>query len=177
MSHATIGRARIRACVAAAMVLVAGLMAPQAALAACAGGVYDLPSQFVGTWREYTVTDTGEVFAGTLRSEVTADGCGYRQAFTSADATFSFQSLGYVDAQEQAWRETVVTSTGRVAHYRWRTEGADVVFDRLSEDGTPRRRLRATGFAPDSYDVVDERSADGGQSWDAGQITRIRRVE
>ena len=71
----------------------------------------------------------------------------------------------------------MVTSTGRVAHYRWRVEGADVVFDRLTEDGIPRRRLRATAFAPDRYDVVDERSADGGQRWDAGQITRIRRVE
>ena len=175
MSHATADRTRAR--FAAAMVLGAGLMVPQTSLAACAGGVYDLPSQFVGTWREYTVTDTGEVFAGTLRSELVADGCGYRQAFTGADGTFSFQSLGYVDAEEQAWRETVVTSTGRVAHYRCRVEGADVVFDRLTEDGIPRRRLRATAFAPDRYDVVDERSADGGQRWDAGQITRIRRVE
>ena len=175
MSHSTAGRTRAR--FAAAMVLGAGLMVSQTSLAACAGGVYDLPSHFVGTWREYTVTDTGEVFAGTLRSELVADGCGYRQAFTGADGTFSFQSLGYVDAEEQAWRETVVTSTGRVAHYRWRTEGTDVVFDRLTEDGIPRRRLRATAFAPDRYDVVDERSADGGQRWDAGQTTRIRRVE
>ena len=177
MSHATDGRTRIPAPFAAAMVLCAGLMAPQTSVAACDGGVYDLPSQFVGTWREYTVTDTGEVFAGTLRSEMTVGGCGYRQAFTSADGTFSFRSLGYVDAQQQAWRETVVTSTGRVAHYRWRAEGTDVVFDRLADDGIPRRRLRATAVAPDSYDVVDERSADGGRNWDAGQITRIRRVE
>ena len=124
MSHATAGRTRAR--FAAAMVLGAGLMVPQTSLAACAGGVYDLPSQFVGTWREYTVTDTGEVFAGTLRSELVADGCGYRQAFTGADGAFSFQSLGYVDAEEQAWRETVVTSApppSRPTATMWSTNG------------------------------------------------------
>ena len=136
----------------------------------CTGTVYELAKPFVGTWQEFTVKGEDEPLAGTLSSSFGVDGCVFTQRFASPDGGFSFMSFAYVEPKTQQWRETFVLNSGRVAHYRWRGEGDDVVFDRLGSD--PPFRLRVMNLKRDSYDVVEERSADGGETWSRGERTR-----
>lgn len=145
--------------------------------AACAGPAYDLALRFVGAWEEFAVTERGEELGGRLDSTLEAGGCAITQVFTGADGAFSFRSLGYVEPASGQWVETYVLSNGRVASYRWRVDGEDVVIDRIAGgDPATRRRLRVTFESADVYRVVEETApADSGE-WTAGLVTMTRRI-
>ncbi len=148
-----------------------------AAQTACSGGKYDLPGRFVGTWKEYTVTEKGEVLAGTLKSGFEVDGCVFSQRFSSVDGRLSFLSFAYIDPSTDSWHETFVMNNGRVASYRWRQSGDEVIIDRISGNPLDMRRLRITNFKKDYYEVIEERSPDGGKTWTHVELTRTRREE
>ncbi len=150
--------------------------APLPATAACTGPPYDLARRFVGTWSEHTVTTEGEVFVGTLRATMEADGCGFSQRFTTAEGELLFVSFGHVDDESAEWRETFVFVHGRVAHYRWVPERSEVIMYDASAAPGKLRRLRITDLGPDSYDVVEEHSTDGGSTWNEVELTRTRRL-
>ena len=68
-------------------------------------------------------------------------------------------------------------SNGRVADYRWREDGEDIVIDRVSGgDPAMRRRLRVTFESPDAYRVVEETSPADADAWTAGIVTVTRRI-
>lgn len=143
----------------------------------CAGPARDLAQRFVGVWEEFALTDAGEVLGGRLDSSLEAGGCAITQVFAGADGAFSFRSLGYVEAQTGQWVETYVLSNGRVASYRWRVDGEDVVIDRIAGgDPATQRRLRVTFDGPDAYRVVEETAPSGGDAWTAGLVTITRRI-
>ena len=97
--------------------------------------------------------------------------------FTGADGAFSFRSLGHVEAATGQWVETYVLSNGRVAGYRWREDGEDIVIDRVAGgDPVTRRRLRVTFESPDAYRVVEETSPADADAWTAGIVTMTRRI-
>lgn len=165
-----------RAALAAA---AAALVAPAGAQesVACTGPVYELAQRFVGAWEEFAVTDAGEVLGGRLDSALEAGGCAITQVFTGADGAFSFRSLGYVEAASGQWVETYVLSNGRVASYRWRLDGEEVVIDRVAGgDPATHRRLRVTFESPDAYRVVEETTAADSDAWTAGIETVTRRI-
>jgi hypothetical protein len=138
---------------------------------------YDLARRFAGDWQEFTVTPEGERLEGTLRSTFDAGGCAITQTFESADGGFTFRSLGYVEAASGQWIETYVLSNGRVASYRWRVDGEDVVIDRIGGgDPASRRRLRVTFLGPDAYRVIEESSPAGKEHWTGGTETMTRRI-
>lgn len=141
----------------------------------CSGGKYDLPGRFVGTWKEYTVTEKGEVLAGTLKSGFEVDGCVFSQRFSSVDGRLSFLSFAYIDPSTDTWHETFVMNNGRVASYRWRQSGDEVIIDRIGGNPLDVRRLRAANFQKDYYEVIEERSTDGGKTWTRVELTRTRR--
>jgi len=144
---------------------------------ACSGPAWELAQRFVGAWEEYAVTDAGEVLGGRLDSMLEAGGCAITQVFTGADGAFSFRSLGYVEAETGQWTETYVLSNGRVASYRWRQDGEDVVIDRIAGgDPATRRRLRVTFEGADAYRVVEETSPADAEAWTAGIVTMTRRI-
>ena len=143
----------------------------------CAGEARDLARRFVGSWQEFAVTESGEELGGRLDTALEAGDCAIAQAFTGADGAFSFRSLGYVEAETRQWVETYVLSNGRVASYRWRVEGDDVVIDRIAGgDPAVRRRLRVTFLDPDTYRVVEEQSPAGTDNWSPGIVTMTRRL-
>ena len=143
----------------------------------CTGDAYDLARRFVGTWQEFAVTEAGEVLGGRLDTTLEAGDCAIAQAFIGSDGAFSFRSLGYVEAETGQWVETYVLSNGRVASYRWRVEGEDVVIDRIAGgDPAMRRRLRVTFLDPDTYRVVEEQSPAGAENWAPGIVTMTRRL-
>jgi len=142
----------------------------------CDGHPYDLAARLVGVWEELTVTPEGERLEGELRSELEAAGCAFVQEFESVDGSFTFRSLGHVDPESGHWRERFVLSTGRVALYEWVPEGADILLLRLEPVEEELFRLRVTDIGPDSYDVLEERSRDGGATWVQGERTHTRRV-
>lgn len=142
----------------------------------CTGPAYDLAKQFIGTWQEFTVAEEGEVLVGTLTSAFELDGCVITQRFLSADESFSFMSFGYVEQESGQWLETYVFNNGRHARYRWLSEGDEIITARV--DGNPEdlRRLRIRFLSADQYEVAEERSTDGGDSWEHVELNRTRRV-
>jgi hypothetical protein len=141
----------------------------------CSGKPYELAQRFIGTWKEYTVTPEREILMGTLQVSWELGGCVQRQQFLAVDGAFAFLGFGYLDSETQAWQETYVLSTGRVAHYRWREAEAELFIERLGGGPASLRRLRIQNLTPEAYDVLDERSTDGGQTWAVVEVTRTRR--
>ena len=163
------------AAVAATLVLAAPVAAQETA--DCTGPAYDLAQRFVGAWQEFAVTAEGEQLAGRLDTTLEAGGCAIAQAFTGADGAFSFRSLGHVEAQTGQWTETYVLSNGRVASYRWRLEGEDIVIDRIAGgDPAMHRRLRVSFESADAYRVVEETTPADAEAWVAGIVTMTRRI-
>jgi hypothetical protein len=143
----------------------------------CTGPAYDLAQRFVGNWQEFAVTAEGEQLAGRLDTTLEAGGCAITQVFSGADGAFSFRSLGHVEADSGQWVETYVLSNGRVASYRWRIDGDDVVIDRVAGgDPATQRRLRVTFESADEYRVIEETAAAGSDAWTAGILTVTRRL-
>lgn len=123
------------------------------------------------------MTGEGEQLGGRLDVRLEAGGCALVQVFTGADGTFSFRSLGYVETATGQWVETYVLSNGRVASYRWRLDGEDVVIDRIAGgDPALRRRLRITFESADAYRVVEETAPADADAWSRGIVTVTRRV-
>ena len=89
----------------------------------CTSEIYDLVNPFMGSWEEYTVTEDGEVFIGTLKSAKGPDKCTITQRFVSADGSFSYQSFGYAEVTTGKWKEVYVFSNGNYAEYQWFREG------------------------------------------------------
>lgn len=149
---------------------------PQISNHPCSGAAYRLAEQFVGTWQEYTVTEGGEVVVGTLTTSFELDGCVISQRFLSVDGEFAFISFGYVEQDRGQWYETYVFSDGRAASYRWREEGPDIITDRVGGGPDDLRRLRIRFVSADVYEVREERSSDGGESWHEVELTVTRRL-
>lgn len=144
---------------------------------ACTGPAYELARRFTGAWQEFAVTERGEELGGRLDSTLEAGGCAITQVFTVADGEFSFRSLGYVEPASGQWIETYVLSNGRVASYRWRVDGEDVVIDRIAGgDPAVQRRLRVTFDGPDLYRVTEETAPAGSDLWSPGLVTMTRRI-
>jgi len=168
-------RAALAAACAAAALLAAGAGGQPATH--CTGAPYDLARRFVGSWQEFAVTAAGEVLGGRLETTLEAGGCAISQVFTGADGEFSFRSLGFVEPEHGQWVETYVLSNGRVATYRWRVEGEEIVIDRIAGgDPAMRRRLRVRFLDPDTYRVVEEQSPADAGAWTQGIVTITRRL-
>jgi hypothetical protein len=141
----------------------------------CVSEAHDLARPLVGTWHEFTITAGGEVFEGELHSTLEAGGCAFVQSFVSADGTFTFRSLGYVDPDRRAWVEQFVLSNGRTAVYEWARDGADILLNRLSSE-PDHYRLRVTDLKEDSYVVIEERRTAAAPEWTQGERTITRRA-
>jgi hypothetical protein len=132
--------------------------------------------RFAGTWQEFTVTETGERLEGTLTSAFEADGCAFVQRFTSPDGGFTFISLAHVDDDAERWHETYVFNDGRSARYEWDDEADEPVIRRLGGEPADLRRLRIHHVDDDLHEVSEERSTNGGTTWEFVELTRTRRL-
>ena len=146
---------------------------------ACKGGSFEIVKPFLGTWKEYTVTDNDEKLIGTLQSTVDLGGCTISQRFVSNDSSFSYLSFGYVEPSSLIWEETYVFSNGSISRYQWLIEGEDVLMRRTG--GTRKmeymHQLRLTNITTDRYDVIEEHSHNAGKTWEQKELTRVKRIE
>jgi hypothetical protein len=142
----------------------------------CTGRAFDLAQKFVGTWEEYTVTPEGETLVGTLQVAWELNNCVLTQHFESAGGDFRFLAFGYFDSNNQAWQETYILSHGRVAHYRWEEIGDEILVNRVGGNPNDLRRLRIKDLTEIAYDVAEEKSINGGETWEAIEFTRTKRV-
>ncbi|MCL4262254.1 MAG: hypothetical protein KJ069_03530 [Anaerolineae bacterium] len=140
------------------------------------GRAYELVRRFIGTWQEFTVSADGESLVGTLQVRWEMEDCLLRQDFRAGDGSFAFVAFGYLDPESQTWQETFVLNDGRVAHYRWREEGEVIVVGRLGGNPQDLRRLKIRNLTDVAYEATEERSGDGGQTWEIVEVTRTRRV-
>lgn len=145
----------------------------------CKGEIHDLVKPFVGTWEEYTITDSAEVFVGTLHASLDLDNCVFKQQFKSADGAFSFLSFGYVDPASKTWYETFVFNNGGFSEFRWLKDGKDIIVERIggSRKLTYLHRLRLTNISQSYYSVVEEHSEDDGKTWKAVELTLTKRIK
>lgn len=145
----------------------------------CTGGSFEIVKPFLGTWEEYTITDNGEKFEGTLESRFDLEGCIITQRFVSKDSGFSYLSFGYVEPSSNIWEETYVFNNGSISKYEWLVDGDDVLMRRIG--GTRRieymHQLRLTNINKDFYDVIEEHSYDAGKTWEKKELTRIKKVK
>lgn len=133
---------------------------------------------FEGTWQEFDVTEEGEKFIGTLSSYRDTNDCALYQTFVSVDSTFYYRTLGYVDRGANIWVESYVFSTGATALYHWIIDNGDIVQRRVggSRQIEHMHQLRFTDVTDTSYAVIQEKSVDGGRTWEQTERTNIRKV-
>ena len=143
----------------------------------CQTAIHQIAAPLIGTWHEFSDLNTGEKYEGELKSYFAAGGCAYVQEFSNPDQSFTFRSLGFVDPKLKQWREQFVLSHGRVATYLWQVEGKDILLNRMADSKTKLYRLRLTNIQKDTYEVFEERSTDGGKTWQQGLRTITRRVK
>ncbi|GEM_PF-2717612 len=146
--------------------------------APCSGPSHQLVRPFLGTWLEYELTeDDTENFIGTLEVRLGVGGCSLLQQFHSPDSSFFYSTQGFVDVASGFWEETYVFSTGRISEYQWIVDQGDVVQRRIggSRSTGTMHQLRFTEVTDKGYIVVQETSNDGGQTWIAGERTRVKR--
>ncbi len=160
-----------------ASTFVTSSVSGQTMLTPCLGGAYELATKFEGTWQEYTVqSNKTEKLEGTLITSFELGGCIITQKFISVDKSFTFMSFGYVDAATHMWNETYVLSNGRVATYKWYTEGNYIYNERISGgDPSTKVRLRIVFHNEDLYEVTEERFDSSGK-WVSGDKTMTRRI-
>lgn len=145
--------------------------------ARCANENWDLSflKPLLGVWSEYRIDGSERTPLGTLTTRLTAKGCALQQSFVSPDDTFAFASFGHIDASG-LMVETYVLSFGEIATYRWKLGKGELVLERI--DGPPdlRKRLRISNITTERYLVIDERSRDGGATWEHFEsVEAIRR--
>ncbi len=142
--------------------------------AICEGEDYRQFDSLLGNWEEYELSDEGRVHLGTLATELVACGCALKQTFFSPDKSFSFESFGYLEADE-AWTEHYVLSTGRIVSYKWSRRGETLVLERISRDSGKMKRLVIFDIKADSYFVSDEESVDDGGTWTRRELVHTIR--
>lgn len=132
----------------------------------------------LGTWHEYRVTDSTEVFLGTLTAELQVKGCAISQNFVQEDSSFTYQSLGYVNPSSGLWHENYVFSNGGTATYQWITEGENLYTLRIAASRSSDHiyRLWYSPLVNKEYTVTLQKSFDGGKTWVSTGKTRIKRV-
>lgn len=144
----------------------------------CSTGAFETIKPFIGSWQEYTVTETEEIYIGKLESTIELDGCVVSQRFMAKDSSFSYLSFGYIDPSSNIWQETYVFNNGSISKYQWQIDGQDVLQRRIG--GTKKldymHQLRLTHITENQYDAMEEHSFDGGKTWKAVELTRIRRI-
>ncbi len=161
-------------CAVAALLAGAAFTAPAVA---CDNKHFAIIEPFVGTWQEFTIKDESRIPIGTLSTEAHRETCTIAQSFTSEDSDFTFRSFGYFEPTSSMWVETYVFSTGSVTQYHWLVDNDDIILRRVR--GTTSldfvHQLRLVEVTGDSYKVIEQRSADGGKSWENTETTLAMR--
>ncbi len=129
----------------------------------------------IGDWEEYQVSESDEELLGTLKTRMVSENCAVVQSFLSPDGMFSFNSLGYIDSTGN-WVETYVLSNGRFASYKWRSNGDELILDRVAAADQPRRRRRLFAITKNNYLVTDEESQDAGKTWQRLELVKTIRT-
>jgi len=146
---------------------------------ACTGGSYDLVKPYLGTWKEYRLTDSTEVYTGTLTSSLDVHGCALSQVYMEQDSSFMYRTMGFVNPNSGLWEETYVFSTGSYSLFQWVVED-DVLYQKKiggSAKAENIYRLRFENSSNSEYTVAWQHSYDGGHSWETKGHTRIVRIE
>lgn len=160
------------------VVTQASLASAQSSSGNCSSGSHAVIAPFLGEWAEYTVTESAEVYIGTLTTRLDTDGCVLSQTFASPDSGFSYRSHGYVNTAN-LWEETYAFNSGSYSTYLWIVEGETLYTLRI--DGSRKSdsvdRLKYIDVKADEYTVVQQESRDGGRTWESIETTRIKRLK
>ena len=145
----------------------------------CISKNHKIVQPFLGEWKEYTITDSAEVYIGRLTTKLNVQGCVLTQAFTTSDASFSYLSHGYLNPDSNIWEETYVFNSGGFSKYLWIVEGNSLYTLRVggSRKTDYIHRLKYTNIKKDEYTVIQQESYDGGLTWKSKDTTKIIRID
>ena len=144
----------------------------------CTGERYDILAPFLGEWHEYLLEDGAEKLYGKLSINIDPNTCSLTKDFTLYTNPFYYTTLAYFDADEAAWIETYSFSNGGYARYKWKQEGSDFLLER-QESSFPsdyQNRNRWTNISANAFQILEERSYDGGRTWQVYSTTQLKRI-
>lgn len=144
----------------------------------CESPSHTVIQPFIGVWEEFSLNEEGkETFIGTLEVALEAGGCALNQQFISADSSFFYATLGFVNEASGFWEETYVFSTGRISEYQWIIDNGEIVQRKIggSRSSGFMHQLRFTKLTSEGYLLIQERSDNGGKTWVPGEQTRVKR--
>ncbi len=134
---------------------------------------------FIGEWQEYLVTDTNEELYGKLKIEVDNQGSSIKKNFQHFQQPFTYSSIGYFDTKKEMWVETYVFSNGGHAIYEWQRDKNDFVLvpvqSSFKRNGMSRNRW--TVINENLFQIIVEKSTDGGKTWILDSTTNMKRVK
>ena len=145
----------------------------------CNFGSHEIVRPFLGEWKEYTITDTSEVYIGRLSTHLNVEGCVLTQSFVTPDSSFSYLSHGFINPLSGVWEETYVFNSGRYSKFLWIVDGESLYTLRVegSRKTNHHHRLKYTDIKKDEYSVIQQESVDGGKTWISKDSTRIKRIK
>ena len=145
----------------------------------CSGGSFDVVKPFLGEWEEYRITDSTEVYLGILITSLEVEGCVISQRFMSEDSSFQYLSFGHLRPSSNLWEETYVFNTGQYSVFQWTTTREGLYTFRIggSRETDHIYRLKYTNVEPHQYEVIPQRSYDGGKTWESHGLTRIKKIQ
>lgn len=145
----------------------------------CTGGSYDLVKPYLGTWKEYRVNDSTEVYTGTLTTQLDVHGCALSQVYIEQDSSFMYRTLGFVNPNSGLWEETYIFSTGSYSLFQWVVEDGSLYQKKIggSSKADNIYRLEFQNNGANEYTVAWQHSYDGGRSWETKGHTRIERIQ
>ena len=141
---------------------------------ACEKSPLDFLAPLVGEWNQYQVDGDERTFIGTFRTEFAAGGCALVQYFDSPDGDFSYVSLSAFEDNGD-FVERYALSTGRIAAYRWVHSDTGLYQVRIVNDPKSKRHFVYQDITKESYFIADERSDDGGKTWERRRLVHVVR--
>ncbi len=145
----------------------------------CSGAIYDVVKPYLGEWKEYRITDSSQVYLGILTTKLQAGGCAITQKFVSVDSSFQYLSHGFVNQSSNIWEETYVFSTGGISKFQWIKQGDKLYTRRTSgsKQTDYQYRLQYMNTTDLQYEVIPQKSFDGGSTWQNDGLTRIIKIQ
>lgn len=167
---------RIIVCILSSAILYSSYLSSIFAQQVCDDAAMFRP--LIGEWEGYLIAKSDRTHVGSLSTSMAVGGCALKQRFTAKEIdladNFNYESLGFV-GETGAWRETYVLSSGEVHHFRWEQNEEELILEHRSTSGSDRRRLVVFNIVEDSYQILEERSIDRGQTWTAHKLLQLVR--
>ena len=142
-------------------------------MASCAGVDLDVVNPYLGYWLEYGGDPAKNEPVGILEIRPSLNGCGFIKFFDLFDSDDTYSTTVYYDKDKAIWRELFTFSNGGYTHVDWVAAGKEIRMNSVppSVSAPKRHRNRWTQIKSEQFKIIEERSSDGGATWEKKSTT------